>query len=142
MIQRIQSVYLFIAAALLVVTMFFPVAAYGDVQINLLDHDVPFHPYGLLLVAGAAAIISLVNIFMFKNRTLQLRLCAVNIVVITLYYLTYIVYGLLAKTVGGHLRFIISIGTVLPAISLILMFMAFHGIKRDDDKVKAADRLR
>ena len=85
MIQRIQSLYLLIAAALMSLTLLMPIATFvvdgqtfelsafalscGEVSQSTLW-------MGVMLIL--ATVLPLVTIFLFKRRTLQVRLCAVE----------------------------------------------------------------
>ncbi|MBQ5924876.1 MAG: DUF4293 domain-containing protein, partial [Alistipes sp.] len=90
MIQRIQSLYLLLAVALMSVTLFAPIATFvvdsGEV-FNLTAFSLKSELQsqsalwmGILL--SLATVLPLVTIFFFKNRMLQVRLCAVEIVLL------------------------------------------------------------
>ena len=101
----------------------------------------------IALLWGVSAILSLVTIFMFKNRQLQVRLNGVNMLVmlaalITMLYIypNFVFEKRQFVTNAAVLEFnrLILISLV-PAVSLYLANMF---IKKDEKKVRAADRLR
>lgn len=91
MIQRIQTLYLLVVAALLAVTIFTPMAYFsiGGEEYTLTAFAVrnaegvavqPTLYMGILL--AMAGILPLIVIFLYKHRMLQLRLCIVEIVLL------------------------------------------------------------
>ena len=132
MIQRIQSVYLFLAAIVSgILSYFFPTGFDKVGQI-----DLPFY-YETFLVS---ALFSILIIFVFKNRKLQFVLGRLNIL-LNVFLLGVFVY--LSLTVSGET--LISekgIGRFLPVISIVLLVLANKAIKRDEQLVKSVDRLR
>jgi len=111
----------------------------------------------LPLTAAIIGIIALVSIFLYKNRILQMRVVAcaalVNVIYIFLIFF-WAING--AKGNGGYLAALqdlhltdktiavsmLTPGTVIPIITLVLLYLAQRAIKKDEMKVRAADRLR
>jgi len=101
----------------------------------------------IALLWGVSAILSLVTIFMFKNRQRQVRLNGVNMLVMlaALVMMLYIYPNLIfekkqfitSTSMLEFNRFILI--SLIPAVSLYLANMF---IKKDEKKVRAADRLR
>lgn len=152
MIQRIQSVYLLVVTVLLVVAMCLPaghfIAAGG---VNTLA----FKPLGVTLADGGfqstwglfgllllSAIVAFGTIFLFRNRMLQVRMTIFNSVLLIGYY---VVFGVFWYVLKGRLDvtgFQVGWALCLPAVCIILNYLAFRAIYRDEVMVKAADRLR
>ncbi len=144
MIQRIQSLYLFIGAVIsLGLTIVFPlwkntsnVAYY---VLNLLtknEMDIKVIPI-LFILSG---LMSLVSIFLFKNRKNQFVLNRLNIL-INLILLGVLIYHLL--TLSGEMQISEKgIGLLLPIIVIVLLAMTNKAVKKDEDLVKSVDRLR
>ena len=90
-IQRIQSIYLFLAALITGLMWFFPFALIntrGDnysldlwgVHLYVADHKVELMGFWTLAVlVGLACVMSLAIIFLFKNRKLQMTLTKLNL---------------------------------------------------------------
>ena len=95
----------------------------------------------LLILNAAIGVFSFVVIFLFKNRSLQLKACRLILILI------FIMIGLLFYTSdtlsnGLDQKLIFKIGTYLPLLQVIFIFLAHRGIKKDDELVRSADRLR
>ena len=136
MLQRIQTVYLLLAAALCGgVSMVFP---YGFDQQGV-ELFVKQQPLLIGLCFGSAAL-SLGSIFLFKNRKLQFVLGRINIL------LNFILLGVFvywSLTISGETMISEKgIGMLIPIISIVLLVLANKAIKKDEDLVKSVDRLR
>lgn len=157
MIQRIQSVYLFLASLVLILTFFFPIAEFIGIKDSLIlyifkvESLVPGSEniYDLMFVMPLLAIVSLVilfslaTIFMYKNRHGQLKvirflmlLIAAMIGVVFLYY-----YDILEVASGAVPNFV-QVGAFAPLLSLVFLFLAYKGVMKDDKLIRSADRLR
>ena len=136
MIQRIQTIYLVISAIVMgALFMWFPAIISADGSI-LLGRNEPL-VFVLLFISIALSIISILS---FKKRQLQFVLNRLNIIS-NFVLLGVFVYRLL--TLSGET--IVSekgIGVLLPIISIVFLVLANKAIKRDEDLVKSADRLR
>ena len=127
MIQRIQSIYLFIAALISGVLIFF---------VSLWSNEVIL---ALAMFLGSA-VLSLVTIFLFKNRKLQFVLGRVNIL-LNFFLLGVFVYWTL--TVPGEMEISEKgIGMFIPVLSIVFLVLANKAIKKDEDLVKSVDRFR
>ena len=111
----------------------------------------------LPIVAAIIAIIALVSLFLYKNRVLQMRVVAFaflfNVVLIFLIFF-WAINGTGGS--GGYLKALqdtglmgseiatnmLTPGTIVPIVTVILLFLAQRAIKKDEMKVRAADRLR
>lgn len=96
----------------------------------------------LVAVIIAIAALSLLTIFLFKNRKLQFRLTILAIV-LTLGYLALQYFSIEqfkkdnAVVTGSY-----HVSAVLPILSIIFLIMAARGINKDEKLVKSLDRLR
>ncbi|NBL64226.1 DUF4293 family protein [Flavobacterium sp. NST-5] len=137
MIQRIQTVYLFLSfLAMGVMPFLFPLET--DISGN---KAVYFTDYTLdvVLFLGSAAL-SLVTIFLYNNRKLQFVLCRLNMI-LNLILLGLFVYHSL-NLPGGVATPEKGIGMFMPIFSIVFLVLANRAIKKDEDLVKSADRLR
>lgn len=136
MLQRIQTVYLFLAALVsggLIFLLPLGENLAGE-SIFAVDLDLVF---GLFL---GSAVLSLVTIFLYSNRKLQFVLGRLNII-LNLILLGLFVYWSL--TVSGESEISEKgIGMLTPVISIVFLVLANKAIKKDEDLVKSADRLR
>lgn len=136
MIQRIQSVYMLLVAAISGgLTFVFDVYTLANKTIVFAKDD--------LLLLGlfmASAVLALITIFLFKNRKLQFVLNRFNNI-FNLILLGVFVYRIL--NLSGEMEISEKgIGIVLPIISIVLLVLANRAIKKDEDLVKSVDRLR
>ena len=146
MIQRKQSLYLFIAALLNAGVLFFDqyrfvtqsiisgVTVNTPMQIKVADH------YPSILIALVMILLPLITIFMYGDRKRQLRMCFVS----TLAALSFITITLtrISKIMPVPASGSYWIGSILPAIALVFIILAVLGIRRDEKLVKSVDRLR
>ena len=143
MIQRIQSLFLALSAACFGSLFGFPFASssvsntgiFSDQVYNLHDHTI------FLVLVALGIILSLAAIFMFKNRTLQIRLIIFSIIS----YVSLIVSAILIFInieLPANLEISDQAGIYLPVAGLILAGLAIRYINKDDSLVKSMDRLR
>jgi hypothetical protein len=158
MIQRVQSIFLFLIGVCMVVMLFVPIwtkenAATQEIaKLTALQltyqkqtqtvSQVPTFYVGILAVL--TMVIAYVSMFSFKNRMLQIKLNWANSLVMigllgTCTYLA-VVQGesMVATATKGNY----GIGLFLPAIALILNSLANRFIWKDEKLVKSIDRLR
>ncbi len=136
MLQRIQTIYLFIAALISGVLIFFVSLWSNNAGESVFVEDVLI-ALGLFLSSAA---LSLISIFLFKNRKLQFVLGRINIL-INFFLLGVFVYWSL--TVPGEMEISEKgIGMFVPVLSIVFIVLANKAIKKDEDLVKSVDRLR
>ena len=136
MIQRIQSVYLALAFIIAgVLSLVFPL--WKDA--NGIDYHVGQSTLYALLF-GASAALSVISIFSYKKRQTQFVYNRLNMI------LNFILLGLFVyqslNLSGETLVSEKGIGMFLPIGSIILLALANKAIKKDEDLVKSADRIR
>jgi hypothetical protein len=136
MIQRIQSVYLFLGALLSAVLPFI-FSLWRDASgSEVMAVALPFYLGAFL---GSAAL-SIVAIFFFKNRQLQTVLNRLNII------LNFILLGVFvyrSLTVSGDEALSEKgIGMLIPICSIVFLVLSNRAIREDELLVKSADRLR
>ncbi len=136
MLQRIQSVYLLLAAANALGLIFvFHLWVTNESTMIFAKDELP-----VLAAFIASGVLSLVTIFMFKNRKLQFVLGRLNII-LNFFLLGFFVY--LSLNVSGETEVSEKgIGMFLPIISIVFLALANKAIKKDEDLVKSVDRLR
>jgi hypothetical protein len=136
MLQRIQSIYLILAAAnaLGASSVFYLWKTNSGGIVFAKDNTYAFVAF------LATGIMSLITLFLFKNRKLQFVLGRLNII-LNFFLLGFFVY--LSQNLSGET--LVSekgIGMFLPIISIVFIALANKAIKKDEDLVKSVDRLR
>ena len=154
MIQRIQTVYLFLSALFTALLLFLPFAvgvtvSGGPVRSTLWGWTDPASADSLSSgavhwIAGGLSVLvlalALITIFGFRNRPLQKKLCIVQVVLLL------VVCGLLGWCLGSFAAplsaWSLSAASVFPVVSLILTLLAMRGISKDERLVRSLDRIR
>lgn len=164
MIQRIQSLLLFVAAVFHV--MFFFVNLWeADVRltgepdkiikmsvyqivtsskvdgavIKIEDQIIPLL-INILLIA-----LSLVTIFLFKNRMLQNKFCRLlilfeaGLIVFLFFAFDKVKSSIVATSFTDKIHYA---QIAIPVVALILIFIAGKAIMKDENKVRSVDRIR
>lgn len=152
MIQRIQSVYLLVVTILLVVAMCQPAGNFigaDGIAINVFKPlgvtlaDGSFHStWGLFCILLLSAVIALCTIFLFRNRMLQVRMTIFSSILLIGYYVAFAVFMFVLQNDLDAMTFQLGWALCLPVVSIVLNYLAFRAIYRDELMVKAADRLR
>ena len=152
MIQRIQSVYLLVVTMLLIMAMTMPVGqfiaadgvtAYTFKPLGVaLGEGNSISTWGMFVILLLNAIIAFATIFLFRNRMLQVRMTIFNIVLLLGYYFVFGAFLYFIKGDLANTTFQLGWALCLPAICIILNYLAFRAIFRDEVMVRAADRLR
>ena len=128
MIQRIQSLYLFLCVVLTIVCMCFEIGAES-------------HPWALTAIMGMTGFIELFTIFLFRRRALQMRMCTFCIILLVGWYAAMVAFAyILGEGLVGEFR--PQLWASIPAINAILLYLAFRGILHDELLVKSLERLR
>lgn len=152
MLQRIQTLFLLAAAVIQIIFITLPLSnfllenndtiqlySYGYKQSN---NDLLFRTTPLLILCIIILLLTLLDIFLYKKRILQIRICIYNML------LNVGLIGLLAYSISGFLKDYpviarsYSATLAIPVASIILLFLAFRGIRKDELLVKAYERLR
>ena len=144
MIQRLQSLFLFLASC-----AFFLVFVFDFVSSNiklpgvLSDQVYDVMDNGILIgLTALGGIVTLVSIFLFKNRTLQIRLSYLSILLALLLPVVAFVFLYRETSKVSNIELNSGVATFLPIAVLLFVFLALRFIKKDDKLVKSMDRLR
>ena len=83
-----------------------------------------------------------ITIFLFRNRMLQVRMTVFNSILLIGYYAAFFVFMFMLKDDLDAMSFQLGWALCLPAISIVLNYLSFRAIYRDEVMVKAADSFR
>jgi len=155
MIQRIQSLYLLLTTLLsllflkgsflnfvdksdsvIKVTFNGIVRNTGGQGFELIEKLLPLTVFMVLI-----PVLSLVTIFIFKNRKIQLWLAISVIILIVGFIFVSIFYSWFVITEYGA-EIVPGFKMVIPVLILIFSILAYRGIRKDDRLIKSYDRLR
>lgn len=158
MIQRKQSIYLFLAAIAMALDFIFPIAKFigsGSYQLELYIYQVvslvpdSHPPFDVMFVApltaltGSVVIGSLITIFMYRRRMMQAKLVR-GLVIFTLGDLALIFFYNVPtlEKLSNNIAEYNYVGIAMPLIAMVLLIFAVNGIIKDEKLVRSADRLR
>lgn len=135
MIQRVQTIWLLLAAASSIASIKLPF--FSGLKANNLFEKLNGSSYFLLLILSVAvALIALAAVFLFKNRKLQVQLSLVGLF---LQLVTLVVYYQQTKT---FLQGNYSLTAVFSLVIPVFFILAWLGIRKDEKLIKSMDRLR
>ena len=135
MLQRIQSLYLLIAA---ICSGILSSSTYLVISDGITYGIIDSLAYVFLFIGSA--LLSLTSIFLYKSRQTQFVLGRLNIILnfILLGLFVYRLLNLPGETANSEK----GIGLLLPIFSIVLLALANKAIKKDESLVKSVDRLR
>jgi hypothetical protein len=135
MIQRIQSIWLLLAAAASFASLKLTFYS-GYKDNNLFEELKGSSNFVLMILSVAVGLLALITIFLFKNRTLQIRLTLLGIV---LQAAVLLLYFQQTKTyVQGNFTLTSAVSFIIP----LFFILAWLGIRKDEKLIKSMDRLR
>lgn len=158
MIQRIQTLYLLAIAAIGITLILADIPYYQEtgrvsaeyeattITVDYNSTELPSETVSknnlLIYFLGAISLVSLVTIFLYKNRKLQIRL-----VFGVLVLLVVLLAGMYAISFGNHYTTIdthqsVMVGVFIPFSMVIFGLLAYQRIKKDDKLVRSLDRIR
>jgi hypothetical protein len=139
MIQRIQSVWLLLAAVCAFLSL--KLSFYTGILVNdakrVLVPLTSVITIPIVITAVAVGIASLVTIFLYKDRKMQMRICFATLFASLLLIFLYFSYKNANYAEGSY-------DITAPIIFLIPLFLIFaiRGIYKDQKLIKSLDRLR
>ena len=152
MLQRVQTLYLLGVFVLAILMLTGPIADFTTQSgVLTLKHSGIYNQVGekmelatwpLSLLFFLVSILSFLNIFSYKSRVRQMRLCiflmllSFGMIGIMLYY-TWVTGNKFEST-----QTLFQWRFVIPPICIVLLYLAFRGIRRDELMVKAYERIR
>jgi len=141
MIQRIQSIFLLLAAISFGLLFVVPLALSNTATTQFLAdkvYDISDHPV-LLALTIIGILLSVLALFSFRNRKKQLRTGYLIIVVaILLPVAAYLLFLNESATAEPEEQ----AGMLLPAVAIVFTVVANFFIRKDEKLVKSMDRLR
>ena len=131
-IQRWQSVLLLLAFNLLGLAFIMPVGTVDGVDIEPTS-DLPF-----MIINVTAAILAAIDIFLYRNLPLQIRIASVTLVIA----IGAAIVGALHFMVTDGFGMVVVGGFPLPLIAAIFIWIARSMMVNDRRLLAAADRIR
>lgn len=150
MIQRIQSIYLFLVAVCSLLTLVFSFSSYNVGESILVFDAFGFELAGkqqgfmpLYPILISSTLFALVSLFLFKARKRQLMINKINYLLILLVIiLMFIDLNTFKALIDSETVVSYGVGMFLPIAALVFNFLANRGIKSDEKLIQSLDRLR
>ena len=136
MIQRIQTLWLLLASIFAFASVKLPFY-FGSLEVPGPTVTItPYDNFMLLVFVIATALMALVSIFLFSNRSLQIKMCVVGLVLSLANLMHYFLYMKNFKS-GG-----LSLYSILSFLVPVFFILAIRSIYKDQKLLKSLDRLR
>jgi hypothetical protein len=133
MIQRIQSIWLLLASAAAFLVLRFPFY-YTPTPFALEING--SSQYSTLISLAFSACLSVITIFLYGNRMLQLKVVLVNFLLSIL--IGYFIYTIVIANPGGGFTLTSLALFIIPVFQILAMIKIYQ----DEKLVKSTDRLR
>ena len=131
MIQRVQSIYLLVAAIISLASYFiFPKLDLFFINMSLMD-------YFIIPYLFFCFFMSTLNIFLFMNRKLQININKFQLLIHLFVLIVFFYFFYQKKILNPDL-----IWTLTPISSIVFLSLANKGIKKDENLIRSVDRLR
>ena len=144
MIQRIQTLYLFLSLICCLLLYFVPVWEARSVSIDAGMEAIGAGTHLLLLPVPILLVIShVISIFSYKNRKRQKQFCIGNILLYIIFLLWALLLIQLEHQFFQYFNLLeLRLGAILPIAGIVLNIFARRGIKQDEALLRSMDRLR
>lgn len=159
MLQRIQSLLLLLAVASLIIGTSTPIATITtdeaqylytswDLHLNIPNGEILMTNYYIGILQIVLAIVCLVTIFLFRNRTTQSKLCIaaiiINFILLLLMLFVYPdrIFPQIEDFKYQNIEIVYIPWCLTSIISLAFLYLANKFILKDEKKVRDAERLR
>lgn len=136
MLQRVQSIWLLLAAVFAFLTFRLPFYVGSHISLpGLVDLNAQSNIW-LTIVAALTGALAFITIFLFNNRKLQIRFCVLGIILSAV--LIALCFAEMTKFTTGSL----ALSCVIYFAILAFYILAANGIRKDERLIKSMDRLR
>lgn len=159
MLQRIQSLLLLLAVGSLIIGIFMPIATITtgeaqylytswDLHLNIPSGEILMTNYYIGVLQIVLAVVCLVTLFLFRNRTTQSKLCIAGIIInfILLLLMLFIypdrIFPEIEVFKYQSIEIVYNPWCITSILSLAFLYLANKFILKDEKKVRDADRLR
>lgn len=141
MIQRIQTIWLLLAAIAGLMVTKVPLYA-GTLAGEVMKKRFAAESLLLLAVAIIAALSALIAVFLFKNRSAQLKLTILGILASVVFIALEVMQAQAFEKSSGILKVSYLWGALLPVAMIVFFILAAVNIRKDNKLVKSLNRLR
>ena len=107
-----------------------------------MNEEIIFSTVGLFIIGNIAAILSVLIVFLYKKRMLQIRLASFNLFTILGYYGLIAFYILKRNPEVNSVFEHVGVGLVTPFIAIVLTYLAIRKIGADEALIRSLNRIR
>ena len=139
MLQRIQSVFMVCATACMIAILFIPIGKLPHFQqLNVMEHT------PLLMATLISIFFPIYNLFQFKRRKQQIRICiySITLYIIVMALAHYYVHEDPLTFSPAIILSKLTLGSLMPVAAIIFQILAIRNIIKDDKLVRSMDRFR
>ncbi len=140
-IQRIQSVYIFLAIICMAI---FLVVPYGEI-VHLEGGETAslytMSEYGVLIPAGAVAILLIADLFLYRNISFQ-RTVLMVCLMLTLAIIAVVCFALFKEARSEELDAHFTVWDIVLPLAALFEILGISGINKDIKLLRSYDRLR
>lgn len=136
MIQRVQTLWLLLAVAALFLTLTTSFYSGTLIADNSFHSITAMDNFGTMILTIATATTLFVNIFLFKHRMLQFRICIFALLAELLIIFLY--FNQIKNYSNGNF----NLWCALHVIIIVFIILAATGIYKDEKLIKDSNRLR
>ena len=152
MIQRVQTIFLVLGAAMLGLLFLKPLSLLGIDEVPeevaagsmLVDGNFTIDDNPILLaLIGVVILLLIIAVFLFKNRSLQIKIGQVSLFAVCIATLLSIFFFWKEyQVIADGSQILPRLGYALIILASLFILLAIRSIRKDEKLVRSADRLR
>jgi len=156
MLQRVQSIFLFLAAVFNALLFAFPLWGFEHEALPELAYiykitvsdaldtsKLQYFQFGAIAIVAILVLLSLAVIFLYKNRSLQMRLVRLCMLLETgLLVVIFFYMDAFKKMPEMGFNMSYKVGIFLPIAAALMYFISNRFIMKDEKLVRSAERFR
>ena len=136
MIQRVQTIWMLFAGIAVFLTLKFSFYSGTLVTDNTYDTLIATDNFLLLIVTSALGTGLLINIFLFKHRTVQLRICIFALLA------EFLIIFMYMREIKNYSKGSFDLWAALHMLIILFLILAAIAIYKDAKLIKDSNRLR
>lgn len=142
-IQRIQTVYIFLAMVAMAIFLFVPYGTVTNIAGEAVEPEklIILSEYGLLIPAALTAVLLLVDIFLYRNMALQRKVLVICLM-LTVCCIAVIGFALFKEAKVEDMEVEFTFWNLLLVLAMVLELMALSAIGKDIKLLNSYNRLR
>lgn len=146
MIQRIQTLFMLLALTTMALFLAFPliiweypVQPFEALGWQISTYVSPYRYYLTAILTGTAASFTLLAVFLYKRRSLQMGLLGISMMFM-LSAAAFVVWRFQTDRFEGYLQ--LTYWNLMAAATLLFQLLAVFYIRKDEKLIRSLDRMR